>query len=101
MQKKQKILESVRLIQKNFRCYRLKSCIKDCAAEYRRLMAIKKKREDRAKQDYINTNRKSGDFPKTKKDFDILFAQIATWKENEVNGHIMFQSIDYLIILKI
>lgn len=78
------MLDKVLLIQRNFRRYRLGCCIKSCAAEYRRLMTIKKKREDRVKQDYISSYRKSGNFPRTKKDFDMLFAQIATWKEGEV-----------------
>lgn len=86
LQKRKNIEGKVRLIQKNFRRYRLKVCIKEKAAEYRQLMARKKKREDRIKQDYINTHKKSGDFPKTKKDFDSLFAQISTWKENEVKN---------------
>ena len=47
-------------------------------------MTIKKKREERIKRDYINSYKKSGNFPRTKKDFDMLFAQIATWKEGEV-----------------
>lgn len=73
------------MIQRNFRRVRLNQCIKTCATEYRRLQAIKKKQEDRLKQDYINSNRKSENFPRTKKDFDLLFAQIAAWKEAEVN----------------
>lgn len=84
-QKRKKVLEKVLLIQRNFRRYRLQYCIKSCAAEYRRLQTIKKKREDRIKQDYINSYKKSGNFPRTKKDFDMLFAQISTWKEGEVN----------------
>jgi IQ and ubiquitin-like domain-containing protein len=83
-QKRKKVLEKVILIQRNFRRYRLQTCIKICAAEYRRLMTIKKKREERVKRDYINSYKKSGDFPRSKKDFDMLFAQIATWKEGEV-----------------
>lgn len=75
------------MIQRNFRRCRLKSCIKVCAAEYRRLQTIKRKREERIKQDYINSSKKSGNFPRTKKDFDMLFAQIATWKEGEVSNH--------------
>lgn len=84
-QKRKKVLEKTILIQRNFRRYRLQCCIKICAAEYRRLQTIKKKREDRIKQDYINSYKKSGNFPRTKKDFDMLFAQIATWKEGEVS----------------
>lgn len=83
-QQRKKVVEKVILIQRNFRRYRLKCCIKVCAAEYRRLMTIKKKREDRIKQDYINSYKKSGNFPRTKKDFDMLFAQISSWKEGEV-----------------
>lgn len=83
-QSRKKTLEKVLLIQRNFRRFRLKVCIKKCAAEYRRLQTIKRKREERIKQDYINSNKKSGNFPRTKKDFDMLFAQISTWKENEV-----------------
>jgi hypothetical protein len=48
-------------------------------------MAIKKKKEERTKQEYINNHKKSGNFPRTKKDFDTLFAQIASWKEGEVS----------------
>lgn len=85
-QKRKRIYEKVILIQRNFRRFRLQCCIKSCAAEYRRLMTIKKKREDRIKQDYINSSKKSGKFPRTKKDFDMLFSQIAAWKEGEVSG---------------
>lgn len=85
LQDRQNILARVLLVQRNFRRYRLQRCIKECAAEYRRLMVIKKKREDRIKQDYINSNKKSGNFPHTKKDFDVLFSQIATWKDTEVS----------------
>lgn len=84
VQKRKKVLEKVLLIQRNFRRYRLQCCIKSCAAEYRRLQTIKKKREERIKQDYINSYKKTGNFPRSKKDFDMLFAQIATWKESEV-----------------
>ncbi|XP_070503513.1 IQ motif and ubiquitin-like domain-containing protein [Chironomus tepperi] len=76
-------IEKVRLIQRNFRLCRLKKCIRECASEFRRISAIKKKQEEKIKQDYINANRKSDNFPRTKKDFDVLFAQIATWKETE------------------
>lgn len=85
-QERKKVLEKVLLIQRNFRRYRLQTCIKACAAEYRRLMTIKKKREDRIKQEYINSHKKSGNFPRTKKDFDMLFAQISSWKETEVKN---------------
>lgn len=87
-EKQKKLLENVLLIQRNFRRYRLNVCIKICAAEYRRLMTIKRKREERIKQDYINSSKKTGNFPRTKKDFDMLFAQIATWKEGEVSGQL-------------
>jgi len=84
-QKQKNLLEKVLLIQRNFRRIRLKQCIKICAAEYRRLMTIKKKREERIKQEYITANKKTANFPRTKKDFDMLFAQIASWKESEVS----------------
>jgi hypothetical protein len=84
-EKRINLADKVRLIQRNFRRVRLNQCVRECAAEYRRLMAIKKKQEDRQKQDYITSNRKSENFPITKKDFDILFAQIAAWKEAEVS----------------
>lgn len=61
-------------------------CVRNCAAEYRRLMAIKKKQAERNKQDYINSNMNGKDFPKTKKDFDLLFSQISDWKEQEVGS---------------
>lgn len=84
-QKRNKYLEKIVLIQRNFRRYRLKCCIKSCAAEYRRLQNIKKKREERIKREYIHSNKKSGNFPRSKKDFDMLFAQISAWKEGEVS----------------
>jgi hypothetical protein len=85
MEKRRNFIGKVRLIQKNFRAYRLRVCVSEKASEYRQIQARKKKREERIKQDYINMNRKSGEFPKTKKDFDSLLAQIAAWKESEVN----------------
>lgn len=99
LQKRKNIEGKVKLIQKNFRCYRLKVCIKEKAAEYRQLMARKKKREERIKQEYINTHKKSGDFPKTKKDFDSLFAQISAWKENEVKILIIIQCTEIQLII--
>lgn len=74
----------VRRIQKNFRLYRLRKCLRECAAEFRRIVALRKKQEERSKKDYINSQSKSKDFPRTKKDFDVLFAQIAKWKESEM-----------------
>ena len=85
MMKRKNILEKVIIIQRNFRRYRLSCCITICATEYRRLQTIKRKREAKIKEDYINSYKKTGNFPRTKKDFDMLFAQIATWKEAEVN----------------
>lgn len=97
-QKRKKYLEKIILIQRNFRCYRLRCCIKICAAEYRRLMTIKRKREERIKQDYINSYKKSGSFPRTKKDFDMLFAQIATWKEGEVRKDFILTQFNLKIL---
>lgn len=84
MERRKDFIGKVRMIQRNFRTHRLKVCVREKAAEFRQIQARKKKREDRIKQDYINMNRKSGEFPKTKKDFDSLLAQISTWKESEV-----------------
>lgn len=83
LQLRKNMVEKVKLIQRNFRLCRLKKCIRECASEFRRISAIKKKQEERIKQDYINASRKSENFPRTKKDFDVLFSQIATWKESE------------------
>lgn len=77
------MIRKVIIIQRNFRVFRLKRCIKDCATEYRRLCTIKAKREARIKENYINTHKKSKNFPKTKKDFDMLYSQITSWKESE------------------
>lgn len=84
LEAKRNLEEHVKRIQRNYRRYRMQVCVKNCAAEYRRLMAIKKKQAERDKQDYINSNMNCKDFPKTKRDFDTLFSQIADWKEKEV-----------------
>lgn len=84
LEEKRQLEQRVIMIQRNYRRYRLQVCVRRCAAEYRRLMAIKKKQAERDKQDYINSNMNCKDFPKTKRDFDILFSQIAEWKEQEV-----------------
>jgi uncharacterized protein YozE (UPF0346 family) len=76
--------EKVKIIQRNYRRYRMQVCVRNCAAEYRRLMAIKRKQAERDKQDYINSNMNGKDFPKTKKDFDLLLSQISEWKEQMV-----------------
>lgn len=84
LEAKRQLEQRVIMIQRNYRRYRLQVCVRRCAAEYRRLMAIKKKQAERDKQDYINSNMNCKDFPKTKRDFDILFSQISEWKEQEV-----------------
>lgn len=60
-------------------------CISECATKYRQLCAIKKKREARIKEDYIKAHKRPKDFPRSRKDFDALFSQIASWKEAEVS----------------
>jgi hypothetical protein len=77
------MIRKVVIIQRNFRVFRLKRCIKDCATEYRRLCTINAKREARIKENYISTHSKSKNFPRSKKDFDMLYSQINSWKETE------------------
>lgn len=89
LEAKRQLEERVIMIQRNYRRYRLQVCVRRCAAEYRRLMAIKKKQAERDKQDYINSSMNCKDFPKTKRDFDILFSQIADWKEQEVRENVL------------
>lgn len=54
------------------------------AAEYRRLQSIQKKRQDKIRENYINSCSLRESFPKTKQDFDMLTSQIQGWKEGEL-----------------
>lgn len=82
---RREMIKKVILIQRNFRRFRLQVCITECATKYRQLCAIKAKREARIREDYIKAHTKPKNFPRTRKDFDNLCSQIATWKDAEVN----------------
>lgn len=81
------IENKVRLIQRNLRRYILKKFIKESAAKWRTIVAEQERREEQRNEEYIKTNECKcivKAYPKTKKDFDLLYAQVESWKESEI-----------------
>ncbi|XP_053698711.1 IQ and ubiquitin-like domain-containing protein [Sabethes cyaneus] len=77
----------ITLIQRNFRRYMWQKLIKESAAEWRHLQKEQKRREgkrSKAQQDEYRKECIVKTFPKTKQDFDALYAQVQMWKENEL-----------------
>ncbi|XP_038104266.1 IQ and ubiquitin-like domain-containing protein [Culex quinquefasciatus] len=87
MTKRIDLIGKVTLIQRNFRRYMWEKAIKQCAAEWRRLQKEQKRREgkrSKARQEECRKECIVKTFPKTKEDFDALYAQVQLWKENEL-----------------
>ncbi|XP_055617119.1 IQ and ubiquitin-like domain-containing protein [Toxorhynchites rutilus septentrionalis] len=86
MTKRIDLIGKVTLIQRNFRRYMWQKLIKNSAAEWRRLKKEQKRRETKRIKSRQKEYRKEcivKTFPKTKQDFDALYAQVQLWKENE------------------
>ncbi|XP_062538956.1 IQ and ubiquitin-like domain-containing protein isoform X2 [Armigeres subalbatus] len=87
MTKRIDLVSKVKLIQRNFRRYMWQKFIKESATEWRRLQKEQKRREikrTKARQDEYRKECIVKTFPKTKQDFDALYAQVQMWKENEL-----------------
>ncbi|XP_065092122.1 IQ motif and ubiquitin-like domain-containing protein [Ochlerotatus camptorhynchus] len=87
MTKRIDLIGKVTLIQRNFRRYMWQRLIKESAAEWRRLQKEQKRRESKrtkVRQDEYRKECIVKTFPKTKQDFDALYAQVQMWKENEL-----------------
>ncbi|XP_035776700.1 IQ and ubiquitin-like domain-containing protein [Anopheles albimanus] len=85
--KRKDIDGKVRLIQRNFRRLLRQRLIRKSAAEWRQLQQRHLENEAAAKISRAAANNKTliaRTFPKTKEEFDALFAQIHCWKENEL-----------------
>ncbi|XP_050088317.1 IQ and ubiquitin-like domain-containing protein [Anopheles aquasalis] len=85
--KRKDIDGKVRLIQRNFRRVLWQRLIRKSAAEWRQLQQQQLENETAAKTSRAAANNKTliaRTFPKTKEEFDALFAQIHCWKENEL-----------------
>ncbi|ETN62722.1 hypothetical protein AND_005579 [Anopheles darlingi] len=85
--KRKDIDGKVRLIQRNFRRALWQRLIRKSAAEWRQLQQQQLENESAAKTSRAAANNKTliaRTFPKTKEEFDALFAQIHCWKENEL-----------------
>ncbi|XP_058055819.1 IQ and ubiquitin-like domain-containing protein [Anopheles bellator] len=77
----------VLLIQRNFRRLLWQRLIRKSAAEWRQLQQRQTENESSAQQSRTLAHSKTcvaRAFPKSKEEFDALFAQIHCWKENEL-----------------
>lgn len=84
---REKKLKKIRLIQKNFRAYMIRMMIKKKAAEFRRLLEEQRRRENMIEEIYVNRHKREmviKSLPVTKEDFDVLYSQIAMWKQREI-----------------
>ncbi|XP_058467871.1 IQ and ubiquitin-like domain-containing protein [Malaya genurostris] len=81
------VVGKVTLIQRNFRRYMWQKLITKSSAEWRRIQNEQKLRESKrteARQNERKNNCIIKTFPKTRQDFDALYAQVQMWKENEI-----------------
>lgn len=87
MEARQEKLKKILIIQRNFRSYMIRKMIKERAAEYRSLLEEQKRRQNMIEEVYVNRFKKEcviKILPKTKEDFDMLYAQVQKWKEKEI-----------------
>ena len=81
------LIGKVTLIQRNFRRYLWMKLVKESAAQWRCLVKEQNSRENIRKDEHENIFKKEcivKTYPKTKEDFDALYAQVQVWKEKEV-----------------
>ncbi|XP_058813955.1 IQ and ubiquitin-like domain-containing protein [Topomyia yanbarensis] len=87
MSKRIDVNGKVALIQRNFRRYMWQKLISDSAAQWRRMQNEQKIRESKRSEARQNEYKKEcivKTFPKTRQDFDALYAQVQMWKDNEI-----------------
>uniref|UniRef100_A0A1B0DCE2 Uncharacterized protein n=1 Tax=Phlebotomus papatasi TaxID=29031 RepID=A0A1B0DCE2_PHLPP len=83
-------LERVRkakVIQKNFRLYLWRKRVREAAEEWRNIVAEQKRRESQIEEIYENRFKKEylgKTCPRTKEDFELLYAQVEKWKLSEL-----------------
>ncbi|XP_058116623.1 IQ and ubiquitin-like domain-containing protein [Anopheles ziemanni] len=87
LERRQDLVGKVRLIQRNFRRVLWQRLIRKSAAEWRALQQQQEANETDAQRSKALAHNKTcvaRTFPRTKEEFDALFAQIHCWKENEL-----------------
>uniref|UniRef100_A0A1B0FHY6 IQ motif and ubiquitin-like domain-containing protein n=1 Tax=Glossina morsitans morsitans TaxID=37546 RepID=A0A1B0FHY6_GLOMM len=75
------------LIQRNFRRFKWQRWMRECAAEYRRLVANRISEEEAFKKEQemrISREQRAKQFPRTKNDFDMLLGEVQKWKIAEM-----------------
>ncbi|KAM7362629.1 IQ motif and ubiquitin-like domain-containing protein isoform 2-T2 [Cochliomyia hominivorax] len=80
-------LGKIRLIQRNFRRWKWMKYIRECAAEYRRLIANRLAEEEAFEENQlkrIKREQRAKQFPRTKDDFDLLYGEVQKWKIAEM-----------------
>ncbi|GAB0094271.1 IQ and ubiquitin-like domain-containing protein [Sergentomyia squamirostris] len=81
-------VRKARIIQKNYRVYLWRKFIHKAAQQWRHLLAEQQRRESQIEEIYVNRFKKeqlSKTCPRTKEDFELLYAQVEKWKISEVN----------------
>ncbi|KAI8130333.1 hypothetical protein FF38_04992 [Lucilia cuprina] len=80
-------LGKICLIQRNFRRWKWMKWMKQCAQEYRRLVANRLVEEQvfqENQQKSIKREQRAKQFPRTKDDFDLLYGEVQKWKMAEM-----------------
>ncbi|XP_065371639.1 IQ motif and ubiquitin-like domain-containing protein [Calliphora vicina] len=77
----------IHLIQRNFRRWKWMKWMKQCAQEYRRLVANRLAEEDAFQENQqrrIKREQRAKQFPRSKDDFDLLYGEVQKWKMAEM-----------------
>ncbi|XP_075147763.1 IQ motif and ubiquitin-like domain-containing protein [Haematobia irritans] len=77
----------IRLIQRNFRRYKWMKWMRECAQEYRRLVANRVAEEEtfqQVQERRIKREERAKQFPRTQDDFDLLYGEVQKWKIAEL-----------------
>uniref|UniRef100_A0A1I8M3B5 IQ motif and ubiquitin-like domain-containing protein n=1 Tax=Musca domestica TaxID=7370 RepID=A0A1I8M3B5_MUSDO len=75
------------LIQRNFRRYKWIKWMRQCAKEYRRLVANRLAEEEsfqEVQERRIKREERAKQFPRTQDDFDLLYGEVQKWKMAEL-----------------
>ncbi|KAL9900203.1 IQ motif and ubiquitin-like domain-containing protein isoform 1-T1 [Glossina fuscipes fuscipes] len=80
-------MHKIILIQRNFRRFKWQRWMRECACEYRRLVANRISEEEAFKKEQenrISREQRAKQFPRTKNDFDMLLGEVQKWKTAEM-----------------
>ncbi|XP_073815788.1 IQ motif and ubiquitin-like domain-containing protein [Musca autumnalis] len=80
-------LGKICLIQRNFRRYKWMKWMRQCAQEYRRLVANRQAEDDEfqeVQERRIKREERAKLFPRTQDDFDLLYGEVQKWKMAEL-----------------